>query len=94
MTELTDDMAQTIELTRMRILHALEIFPFMSSSQLHQAIGTSTPGSLWKPLLQHLLEEGKIVRKDISAETVTGRCQAYTIYHLPCYEYPPIKKSA
>lgn len=87
MTELSDDMANVIEQTRLRMLHALEVFPFISASMLHQAIGTSTSTALWRPLLTQLLEE-KLVQEDtIQAKTPTGRSQSYTIYHLPHNKY-------
>lgn len=85
---LDDDMAQLIETTRLRILHSLEIFPFVSASMLHQAIGTATPTQLWKPVLQQLVNEGKVSETAHQATTPTGRNQGYTIYHLPCNEYP------
>jgi len=80
--DLTDDMAQVIEQTRERILHALEIFPFISGSMLNQAIGTSTPTKLWKPILEQLVTEGKVSETLIHAKTPTGRAQTYTVLHL------------
>lgn len=85
--ELTDDMAQVIEQTRERILHGLRVFPFLSASMLHMAIGTATAGKLWKPLLTDLIEEGKIVQTVHQAKSATGRQQSYTIYHLKENEY-------
>ena len=85
--EITDDMAQVIEQTRERILHSLAIFPFLSSSLLHMSIGTSTSHKLWKPLLEDLLEEGKVVETVITAKSATGRQQTYTIYHLAQNKY-------
>lgn len=85
--EIDDSMAQVIEETKLRILHALEVFPFISASMLHQAIGTATPTKLWRPLLGHLVEEGKVVVHDVSAKSAVGRSQVYTIYHLPKHEY-------
>lgn len=85
---LDDNMATVIEQTKLRILHALKIFPFISGSMLHQAIGTSTSGDLWKPLLAELIEEGKVVEGTLQAETVTGRSQTYTFYHLPENSHP------
>lgn len=87
MTELTDDMAQVIEQTRDRILHALEVFPFISQSMLHQAIGTSTSGKLWKPVLDELVEKGQVVITEHQAKSPTGRAQCYTVFHLAKNEY-------
>lgn len=82
-----DSLVQVIEETKLRILHALEVFPFISASMLHQAIGTATPGKLWKPILEGLIEDGKVECYELSARSPTGRAQAYTIYHLPKNEY-------
>lgn len=82
-----DSMAQVIEETRLRILHALEVFPFISGSMLHQAIGTATSGSLWKPILVSLLADGQVICREFQSKSVTGRAQTYTIYHLPKNEY-------
>lgn len=87
MTELTDDFANVIEQTRLRMLHALDVFPFISASMLHQAIGTSTSTSLWRPLLIQMVEEGIIVETVVQAKTPTGRAQSYTVYHLSKNEY-------
>lgn len=82
-----DSMAQVIEETRLRILHALEVFPFISASMLHQAIGTSTSGRLWKPILEALVEEGKVMVYELASRGVSGRAQTYVLYHLPKNEY-------
>jgi hypothetical protein len=84
---LDDSMLQVVEQTKLRILHGLEVFPFISQSMLHQAIGTSTPGDLWKPCLAELVSERKVVETSISARSPTGRAQSYTIYHLPKNPY-------
>jgi hypothetical protein len=84
---LDDTMANVIEQTRLRILHALEVFPFISGSMLNQAIGTSTPGDLWRPCLANLVEEGKVIEHNHQAKSPTGRSQSYTIYHLAKHTY-------
>lgn len=88
---LNDNMAQVIETTRLRILHALEVFPFISGSMLHQAIGTATATQLWKPILDQLIEEGLVKETNLQAKSPTGRAQSYTIYHLAdrVYTYSP-----
>lgn len=76
-----------VEQVRERILYALEIFPFISSSMLHQAIGTATLTALWKPILEDLVESGSVKETSFSARSVGGRAQSYTIYHLAKYDY-------
>ncbi len=90
-SNLDDTMANVIEHTKLRILHALEIFPFISASMLNQAIGTSTATQLWRPCLEQLLAESKVEESTIQARTPNGRTQSYTIYHLPenSYSYGP-----
>lgn len=83
-----DNMADVIEQTRLRILHALKVFPFISGSMLHQAIGTATSGALWKPILSQLVEAGEVVESTLCHATVTGRQQTYTFYHLPANKHP------
>jgi hypothetical protein len=73
---------------RKRILHALDVFPFISASMIHQAIGTSTPTALWRPLLEELEAAGKVVKFERSFRNpMNGRMQPYTIYHLPNRPY-------
>jgi hypothetical protein len=85
---LDDSMATVIEQTKLRILHALRIFPYISGSMMHQALGTSTSIDLWKPILKELIDEGKVEETSIQQKTPTGRMQSYTIYHLPENKYP------
>lgn len=82
-----------VEQVRERILHALEIFPFISSSMLHQAIGTATLGSLWKPVLNELIQDGKVMETTFTAKSFGGRQQSYTILHLAKNNYgiPEVK---
>lgn len=76
---------------RARILHALEIFPYLSSSMIHIAIGTSTSTKLWRPILGKLVEEGVVCETQRACKGPNDRNQNYTIYHLPAnpYSYGP-----
>lgn len=82
---------ETIELLRAKILHQLEIFPFLSRSMIHMSIGTATPTQLWGPILDSLVEEGAVKVTELSCRTPGDRQQAYTIYHLATnhYRYGP-----
>lgn len=68
---------------REKILHALEIFPFLSISGLHQQIGTSTPRGLWQPIVMTLVGRGEVCKTEVTAKTPLQRMQSYTLYHLP-----------
>lgn len=70
-----------------KILHALEIFPFVSASMIHMAIGTATMSALWKPVLDKLVDEGEVVLLAVAAAGL-NRAQVYHIYHLPKAKYP------
>lgn len=78
---------ETNDLVARKILHALEVFPFISASMIHMAIGTSMPTSMWRPILEDLVDTGKIRTTTHSAKNTLDRQQAYTIYHLPTNEY-------
>lgn len=78
---------EAVDLIRARILHSLEIFPFMGASMIHQSIGTSTSTVLWRPVLNGLVEDGAVCKKEVTCKTPLGRMQSYEIYHLPQNEY-------
>lgn len=82
-----EGMASTVELCRARILHALEVFPFISGSMIHIALGTSTSVTLWKPILADLIARGEVCELAVRVKTPAARNQTYTLYHLPGNEY-------
>lgn len=73
---------------RQRILHTLGIFPFISQSMIHIGIGTANMTSLWKPVLQTLVDRGEILITEVTASAPSERRQVYSVYHLPTMEYP------
>lgn len=85
---LADAAKAHTDLLAKRILHALEIYPYMSASMIHMAIGTSTSTSIWRPVLEHLVEAGKVTETDHISKSPLDRTQTYTIYHLPSNPYP------
>jgi hypothetical protein len=85
-----EEVAKELQLIRERILHALEIFPFLSSSGIHQAIGTATSTGLWRPILMALVAEGFVCRTEVTAQTPLNRTQSYMLYHLPLRTYEPL----
>jgi hypothetical protein len=82
-----DVLQEQLDLISERILHALEIFHFLSLSAIHQQIGTSTPRGIWQPLLQKLVEDGQIHVTEVIATTPLHRTQSYTVFHLAKYPY-------
>lgn len=87
------DFERELALLELRIVHALEIFPFLSRSGIHQQIGTSTPTGLWQPVLQRLLNSGRVVCTEVTATTPLERVQKYSVYHLPTNQYTPANDS-
>ena len=51
---------EMIQDMRKRILHTLEIYPFLSISMLHIGIGTANSTKVWRPILAQLIDEGII----------------------------------
>lgn len=86
-----DSLANVVEITRSKILYALEIFPFINASMIHMGIGTSTSTSLWKPILNDLINEGLVQETVVNAKSPLDRNQLHTVYHLPknLYVYGP-----
>jgi hypothetical protein len=82
-----DVLQEQLDLISERILHALEIFHFLSLSAIHQQIGTSTPRGIWQPLLHKLIEDGQIQVTEVIATTPLHRTQSYTIFHLTKHPY-------
>lgn len=77
-----EGLAEHTTLTRARIIHALEVFPFLSSSMLQVALGTSTSVLVWRPMLMVLEAEGVVTKTEIKAQTPMGRNLVYNVYHL------------
>ena len=51
---------EMIQDMRKRILHTLEIYPFLSISMLHIGIGTANSTKIWRPILAQLIDEGQV----------------------------------
>lgn len=75
--------ASAEELYRKKILHILDVYPKLSPSHVQISIGTAVPSSIWKPVLDKLVEEGSVILSTISKEAPTGRQQNYVILSLP-----------
>ncbi|MEB3061026.1 hypothetical protein VJJ74_07700 [Parvimonas micra] len=89
-------MDATASLIRARIIHALEVYPFISSSMLHIALGTSTSTMMWRPILMQLEAEGLVTKTEVRVQTPIGRNQVPIVYHLTKnpYNYGPPESSA
>ncbi len=67
---------------RDNILHILGIFPVISTSMLHITLGGSLPTSIWKPVLDSLVESRVVDRRDHVAKAPNGRTRHYTVLSL------------
>lgn len=67
---------------RDKILHLLRIYPIVSPSMLQIGIGSSLPTSIWRPVLQELLDTGEVKEDIIVSLSAAGRNQSYTLLSL------------
>ena len=58
---------------RAKILHALKLYPRITPSMLQQCIGSTTPASLWQPVLDDLVREQEVTRYHIQSVFPNGR---------------------
>jgi len=65
-----------------KIVHVLSVYPKLSPSMLQVGIGTSVPPSIWRRVLQDLVEEGKVVKDEEVRLAPSGRHQLYTVISL------------
>ena len=86
-TNAEEAMDNYAELLRAKILHALKIYPALSPTMIHVALGTSTSAVVWKAVLEELIAEGLVVRREITATSPHDRVQNYTVIHLAETEY-------
>lgn len=82
-----DDAAEDV---RERILHLLDIYPYVSRAMIQTGLSPALPPKLWDPVLQHLVNTKEVVYLEIQATTPGGRSLSKGIYHLPKYPYPVV----
>lgn len=70
------------ELTAARIVHILQIYPKVSYSMLHIALGPTITASAWRPILDEMVAENVVQIDTINRTTPTGRSQTYSIISL------------
>lgn len=82
-TSVVDQVVSPEETIRRKILHQLKIYPRLSPSMLNMGIGTAIPPAVWKPVLERLISDGKVLRENVEHLTpVAGRKQLYTVLSL------------
>lgn len=70
------------EVIRKKIVHILGIYPKLSMSMLQVGIGTGLAPPLWHPVLDNLLLDGVVEKKQFTIQSPSGRNQVYTILSL------------
>jgi hypothetical protein len=65
-----------------KITHILSIYPRLSPTMLQVGIGTGISPSIWHPVLEGLIERGKVDKTQVMSQSPKGREQTYTIISL------------
>ena len=60
-----------------KIVHILTVYPMISPSMLQIGLGPAVSPSIWKPILEGLIESGTVIRTNVLAETPSGRQNTY-----------------
>ena len=79
---------------RLKILHLLETFPYISRAMIQVGLGPALPPKLWDPILANLVETQEVSFVEVNVTTPSGRALVKGIYHLPTFPYPPQKLQA
>lgn len=74
--EQEQDPAKVIE---EKILHIFETYPIISPSMLQITLGSSLPTTIWKPILEALIQDKKLYRFTKLTTTPGGRQQVAQI---------------
>jgi hypothetical protein len=76
--------AEMVNDLRGRILFTLTVYPKLSPTMLQVALGTGTRPQFWHPVLDQLIEEGRIEKIQIRPPSPppSGRDQVYTVIQL------------
>jgi hypothetical protein len=61
-----------------RIVHILTIYPVISPGMLQTALGFSCPAYVWRPILQQLIQDGRVVISADEHQHPIGRAFKYT----------------
>lgn len=64
------DALRTVQL---KILSTLYTYPKISPSMLNTGIGPAIPPAIWRPALQHLVEQGLVTEGQTNRHGITGR---------------------
>jgi len=71
-----------IKVVQLKILSTLHVYPKISPSMLNTGIGPAIPPAIWRPALQHLIEQGFIRETSVNRIGVTGRSNTLRVVEL------------
>jgi len=86
-----EEVSIAMEDIKNRVLHTLEITPYVTRSMIQVALGPAISPKFWDAPLKSLVDEGKVKLVETVVASPGGRALNKAIYHLPCYPYPPVK---
>ena len=73
----------TAEEIATKILHLLSIYPIIPPTMLQGVLGPSLKPALWRPVLEQLKKEGKVIEEQESTLTPAERYNTYLKLRLP-----------
>ena len=66
-----------------KILHLLGIYPIISPTMLQGVLGPPVKPALWRPVLEQLIEDGKVIAEQEGLLTPAERYNNYSKLRLP-----------
>lgn len=77
-----DTVQDATKLMEEKILHVFQTYPTISPSMLQITLGSSLPTAMWKPVLEALIEQGKLFRYFRTVTNPNGRSNSATILSI------------
>lgn len=81
-TEEAEDFIEASKFIEQKILHVLNRYPKLSHSMLQVGLGTSLSSKMWDPVLNRLIQEGKIKIATFQDKSPSERDQTYHVISL------------
>ena len=72
------EVSESEQVIRDKIYDALTVYPVQSPSMLQTKIGAALPGSLWKPILEKMVNEGIVARINETHTLSSGQERNFT----------------
>lgn len=66
-----------------KILHVLKIYPVISPTMLQSGLGAYVKPALWRPALEKLKAEGRVIEVQEGHQTPSDRYNTYSKLYLP-----------